>query len=546
MANPSSTPPADIDFTAPINNLLESPDKRVGDDQGAISIRQNPLYRPGTPARIEFDAKKQMTIEVRFKIYTPTAVNFNIPSQSPDKVGAGKKPPKSMKLNLINSKKIKGKYLEFKSCLIGKSLNEFKTLVADACEGYSAGMKTIVLNRNFLPELKWKTTVGRSKQDLNSVVQWQAFVGALEKSIKKQGLVVIENENVDVQSVEENRESATIQLIEQTNGGGPNSQVAEERSKDADLHILANEIFSQAGISGYAGGEGTVLSVPWNPAFRYRLTYTAAWIWAKGVQANIATQHLPPNTREFNRKIKRSEWQHPNMGVDDRLKAVQGTSTSKGGKVRQSSLFSESKPDLKYLDRKPFIDLTNQINSKPDVKPFKNKRVIDLTEPINTKPDLKKAANWTELIDIKPDVKNFTFKNQPGQSINDPITLLSDIASDCGDCNTEDSEAQDFSNETTRGHPIELDDTDENASESDIEIPTSQHSVQMEFFLADCKVPYEDEQTRRLLKEAGIISWTDLIPSVQMTESTLTTKGIDRQIASRLMAEAKARYLTYD
>ncbi|KAH9820053.1 hypothetical protein DFH28DRAFT_1200627 [Melampsora americana] len=254
------------------------------------------------------EVNNQMTIEVRFKIYTPTAVEMNIPSQSPAKVSAGKKPVKSFKLNLINSKKITGKYFEIKSCLVGKSLNEFKKIVADACEDYEAVMKTIVLNLGFLPKLKWKTTVGHSKQVLDLVVQWQAFVTALEKSIKKQGLVVIENENVEVQSIEESMASnfftssssicfvqtlslnslfyqqfSRSKLIEQTIGGGGQDSDSKVSNKDAKLHIMANKITRQAGIGEYAGANGTVLSVPWNPTFQYCLTYPAAWIWAKNV-----------------------------------------------------------------------------------------------------------------------------------------------------------------------------------------------------------------------------------------------------------------------
>ncbi|KAH9813961.1 hypothetical protein DFH28DRAFT_1083356 [Melampsora americana] len=477
MANPSSTPPAEINLTGPMNNreydstagiLFELPDKHVGDDQGAISIWQNPLYCCGTPVRIEFDQKNQMMIKVRFKIYTPKAVDLNIPSQSPDKVGAGKKPVKSMKLNLINSKKMKGKYFEIKSCLMGKSLNEFKILVADACEGYLAHMKTIILNRSFLPKLKWKTTVG-------------------EKSIKKQGVLVIKNKNVDVQSIEENTESATRQLIKQTNGHGTHSRVLKPS------------------ISGYAGGDGTVLSVPWNPAFQYCLTYRAAWIWAK--DANIAAQHLPPNTCEFNQEIKKSEWQHPNMGVDDWLKAVQSTSTFKDTKVRHSSLIIDSTPDLKNVNNKPFIDLTKQNDSKPDLENVNNKRIIDLTDPIDSKANLKKHFNLTEPTEIKPDVNEILM-------------------------------------EASKNLPSDVDESEEDKSDSDVEIPTSQHSIQMEFFLADCNIPYEDKETCQLLKAAGIISWTNLIPSIQMTESTLTPKGINCQIASRLMDEAKACYYT--
>ncbi|KAH9807521.1 hypothetical protein DFH28DRAFT_1100993 [Melampsora americana] len=561
MANTSS---AEMPSAGNIDNLFELPDNRVGDDQRAISLRQNPLHRPGTPARLQFDLKNQMTIEVRFKIYTPTAVDINIPSQSTDKVCAGKKTGKTAKLNLINSRKINAKYFNIKTCLIGKSLNKFRTMVANACEEYESGMKIMVLNRDFVPEIKWKTTVGRSKQVLESVVQWQAFVGALEKSIKKYGLLVIENENIEVQSNEENTHSAMRQLIKQTNGGKEVIKNPKVTDRDAELHIMANEIFGQAGIGGYAGGDGTVLSVPWNPSFRYRLTYAAAWIWAKGVMAKIATVHLPPNTREFNQEIKKSEWRHPDMGVDDcvrmrlqghprQLKAVKGakhrgsTTSRRATRVPHSGGFIKAKPELKKTHPKHIIDLTKDIDEKPDLKKhFQRPNVSHLNEAAETKPDLMKI----KLEEAKPDLKRFSNLYHAGNSIKDPIKLSSDPQTPIDDSDFDQSETNEISNtddialEDSKNDPALFESSDEEGSEGDLGIPTSHHSVAMEMFLADCELPYEDHQTRAILKESGFISWTDLIPSVQLTKSTLTSKGIDRQIAARLMQEAKARYET--
>ncbi|KAH9806825.1 hypothetical protein DFH28DRAFT_1160405 [Melampsora americana] len=523
MANTSS---AEMPSAGNINHLFELPDNREGDDQRAISLRQNPLHRPGTPACLQFDLKNQMTIEVRFKIYTPKAVDINIPSQSTDKVCAGKKAVKTAKLRLIDSRKINAKYFEVKSCLIGKSLNDFKTMVADACEEYEAGMKIMVLNRDFVPEIKWKTTVGRSKQVLDSVVQWQAFVSGLEKSIKKFGLVVIENENIEVQSNEENTHSAMKKLIEQTNAGGEENKDTKVTNLDAELHIMANKIFAQAGIGGYAGGNGTVLSVPWNPSFRYRLTYAAAWIWAKGVMAKIATVHLPPNTREFNLEIKKSEWQHPDMGVNDRvcmrlqghprqLKAVKG-------RRQQGSTLSK---------------IATQKHIKGPTLPHS-------IESPETKPSLMNI----KLEEAKPDLKKISNFNQAGNSIDNPIKLSSDPQTPIDDSDIGQSEKGEISDTDDIGlddsdiDPSHFEYSNDELSEGDLVIPTSHHSVAMEMFLANCELPYEDHRTRRILKDSGFISWTDLIPSVQLTESTLTSKGINRQIAARLMHEAKARY----
>ncbi|KAH9808565.1 hypothetical protein DFH28DRAFT_908529 [Melampsora americana] len=503
MSDSSSIPLAETPATGHLENLFESPEPRVGDDQQATSIRRNPLHRRGTPARNQFELQNEMNIEIRFKIYTQKTVNINIPSQSVDRVGAGKKGSKSGKLNLIESRAINSKYLEIKTCLFGKSLNDFKDLVLNACEQYEGGMKAIILNRNSMPKVMWKTSVGRSKHVLDDFAQYQAFVTALEKSVKKQGLLVIENHNVEVQENEGNK-----MLIASVNADEPD---VEESKVDAELHVMANKIFSQAGIGGYAGGDGTVLTVPWNPAFRYRLTYTAAWIWAKGVMANLATQYIPPNTREFNEEIKKSEWKHPDMGVDERVQMRLQGHPRKLQEVQYAKASSST-------SRKT-VSMTNSgvdFDSKPKWTHLTNCQIIDLTEDIDTKPIIKNFHGLSEQTESKPEVKKIKKEIQQGDTFDDPITVSSDTESNHSESDDEESEIQlDFS---------------------------PSHTVAMEMFLADCELPYEDVKTREILKEAGIISWTDLIPSIQMTESTLTSKGIDREIASRLMTHAKARY----
>ncbi|KAH9815023.1 hypothetical protein DFH28DRAFT_1166735 [Melampsora americana] len=524
MANSSSIPPADIPLTGHMSNLFELPDERVGDDQGATSIGQNPLHRPGTPACIQFDLKNQMSIEVRFKIYTPTAVDIPMPSQSTNKVGAGKKPAKSTKLNLLNSRKIKSKYFEINSCFFGKSLNEFKTIVADACENFQTGMKIIILNRDFMPELKWKANVGRLKQVLKSVVQWQAFVSALEKSIKKHGVV----------------QSAIEKLIEQTNGGG-------EKNHESKMPSYTSwQTKSLAKLVLVATLVATVrfLSVPWDLTFCYRLTYTVGWIWAKGVMANIATQHLPPNTQEFNQEIKKTV-KGTSMGVS--TPARQSTRVNKSSEI-------DSKPDLKKPTSKQIIDLTKLSDEKPILKKHTDKCIItDFFKPIESNPDLKKV----KIEESKPDLKKINIENfffiyvlEPGNLIDDPMYLLSDTESHVSDSKIEEStihegtKTNEIKVEDSKIDPTKFDQSNDKESEVNIEILPTYHSVEMELFLVGCKILYEDDPTCSILKEAGFISWTDLLPSVQMTETTLTCKGIDCQIASRLMEEAKARYYT--
>ncbi|EGG01476.1 uncharacterized protein MELLADRAFT_92144 [Melampsora larici-populina 98AG31] len=494
MSVPLSNAPAATDVIGHINPHFELPEPRVGDNQPATCARQDPLLRVGTPARDAFDKNNQMTVEVRFKIYTDKEVEINAPTTSTPKVGAGKKTAKADKLNLIDSKAINTGYLEIKSCLFGKSLKDFKALVAGACEEYEGGMKNIILISDFAPDLKWKTTVGRFKVVLDSAIQWQNFVDALDKSVKKKGILLIENDNVQVKAKVVNKEHES-----------------EESKNKRELKTLANQIFSQHAIGTYAGGPGTVLTTPWDPNCRYRLTYPAAWIWAKGVAAKIATTWIPPNTAEFRYEIKKSEWIHPDMGVEDRVQLrLQGhprrleaiNTPSNSVHPPHSSGSSSIKRTLSQKHKLSNSSVGGDV--KPDLSKLGERRDV---------------SSSNEVFDVKPDLKKIKVEDQEiTNSFNNPIYVSSD---------SESRWESDFSS---------------GADEIDVENPSTAHSVQMELFLADCNIDFQDEQTRKLLREAGILSWTDLIPSLQLTEATLTSKGIDRQIAHRLMTAAQARF----
>ncbi|EGG08777.1 uncharacterized protein MELLADRAFT_84307 [Melampsora larici-populina 98AG31] len=65
----------------------------------------------------------------------------------------------------------------------------------------------------------------------------------------------------------------------------------------------------------------------------------------------------------------------------------------------------------------------------------------------------------------------------------------------------------------------------------------------LETFLMSCDIPPEDINTRLTLAKMHVESWTDLIPSAQMTESSLISRGIAQAIAGRLLAGAQARQM---
>ncbi|EGG06222.1 uncharacterized protein MELLADRAFT_87371 [Melampsora larici-populina 98AG31] len=332
-------------------------------------------------------------------------VEINGPTQGTPKVGAGKKAAKADRLNLVDSKAINTGFLEIQTCPIGMSLNEFKDLVAGACEEYEVGLKNLILNSVFSPDLKWKTTVGHFKVVLDGAVQWQNFVEALKKSTRKKGIVSIKNKNMQVRVRVSNKESATKKLIAATNGTGAEDQESEESKNKQELNTLANQILSQHVIGTYAG--------------------------EPGVMAKIATVHIPPNTPEFQYEIKKNQWIHPNMGVDDRCNTQPGAS---------------ARPEEDQVQGNEY------------------------------------ESDWS-----------------------------------------------------TKGESSSI--------EFEVQRPSTSHTVQFKLFLADCNIAFDDVKTRTILREDGMVLWTNLIPSVKLTEAILTAKGMDRQIANRLMTEAQARYL---
>ncbi|EGG09991.1 uncharacterized protein MELLADRAFT_95142 [Melampsora larici-populina 98AG31] len=473
VSNSSSMPPPGTPLSGHMNNLFDVPDDGVGDDQQSTSIRQNPLCRVGTVGRETFEKNNQMAIKVRFKIYTNMEVEINTPIQGTPKVGATKKPAKADGLNLIDSEAINTGFLEIKTCPIGMSLNKFKNLVAGACKEYEGGLKKLILNSVFSPNLKWKTTVGRSKVVLDGAVQWKSFVKALEKSSKKMGVVSIKNDNMQVRVKLSDKESATKKLIAATNGNGNGAEDQESKhdKNKQELNTLANQIFSQHAIGTYAGG----------------------------AMANIATVHIPPNTPEFWYEIKKNQRIHPVMGVDDRVGLqLKGSSQRSHGANHVLRSIGHAQAGGLGLKKKHPAQMPN---IKPDIMKIGNKR---------------NGLASTNMGDIKPDLKNIKVV-----SINEPIYVSSEYES----------------NWDTEG--------ESSSFEFEVQRPSTSHTVQFELFLANCKISLDNVKTQTLLREAGFVSWTDLIPSVQLTESTLTFKGIDWQIANHLMSKAQDCYMKF-
>jgi hypothetical protein len=133
-------------------------------------------------------------VAVTFKIHTDTEVVV-VPENSINPAPARRSAAATV--NVIDSKVFHdGVPHEIRTCLYGKSLNQFKEMAAEVCERYAPGMYKMVLHSEVATSLTWKATVGRSKsfvlQDHN---KWFEFVDLLSKSRGRRATLLIHTES---------------------------------------------------------------------------------------------------------------------------------------------------------------------------------------------------------------------------------------------------------------------------------------------------------------------------------------------------------------
>ncbi|EGF98198.1 uncharacterized protein MELLADRAFT_96105 [Melampsora larici-populina 98AG31] len=202
-------------------------------------------------------------------------------------------------------------------------------------------MQHMVLQSDIAPRLRWMGQVGRAKVFLVNSQTWQAFVDLLSKATKHKGCVTIFSESQKEKARKVAQACAAKELI--TSASGPSASKSEVR-------VLTKEL--EPGNSG----DRVVLVCPWDPKILYRLTWSGAWVWAKAVQAGMATREIPPRTYEYLAIMKKSRVYHKAMKVDDRVKMQSGNlhldlspTFNKAGGSHQS--FFE--PPAKLLFQKP-------------------------------------------------------------------------------------------------------------------------------------------------------------------------------------------------
>ncbi|EGG12683.1 uncharacterized protein MELLADRAFT_86906 [Melampsora larici-populina 98AG31] len=498
----------------PIRNFIhedENPDEVFdppyliadGDDAPARHPTLERLWRQGTESRRLMEESQSFTIGVTFKIHTNDIVEVTpgmAKSSSTSKVTAAKKraaPPPVFAV--IDSS-------DFKVFLYGKSLNELKEFVGDVCDRYFTRIKKVVLNSVLAPLLNWNASVGSKKTKLIDFKSYQEFVVNLGKSRSSKGNINIILEKAQVKQKKNAQATGAMAYIQGTAGANPMAaELAASKEATAaaqeetsavkaakDLELEAATIY-QEHLEKALGGDGAILTAPWDPNFFYRFSHRCAFIWATAVRDGLTSRGIPPNTAEYKREMFKNTVLHNSMNIDNRVKKrypvpspTPNVTTSRVSNRR--SFFANAPAEEKKVKEEP-------------ISPSTSKRTLE-------------ASTSRDAVAAPKKIKS------EGTSGITPSKSISLLTSD----DVPKSEHEGLS--------------------SDVEFVVT-HATLLDDFLLECDVPRTDLATRAILRNAGVSSWTDLVPSVQMTANVLTGHGMSFSLASRLIDAAEEADFLY-
>ncbi|KAH9809777.1 hypothetical protein DFH28DRAFT_1186086 [Melampsora americana] len=490
----------DDEFDPP--NLLTD-----GDDAPARHPTLERLWRQGTDKRRLMEEAQSFTVAVLFKIHTNNRVDVPPanPNSAPKLTTRKKEAPPAPTFAVIDSSTFKNnRVLESRAFLYGKSLNKFKDLIGDICDDYKKGTKKVVLDSPLSPLLTWNATVGSKKLHLVDYQSYQQFVDNLGKSRSRKGVINITLENAQAKAKRDAQASGGVAYIKGLNGP---STIKEElvaskeetaAAKQETIEVKAAKALELEASSLYSehleralGGDGTILAAPWDPTYFYRFTHRCAFLWAKAIRDGYTTRAIPPSTTEYKKEMAKNAVNHREANVDYRVKKRYPVPIPTPRSPRRSTSSGVQ------VHRNFFANAPFKIKEEPKSPPG-SKRNIDHSSLSSITP-LKKVKQESSL------------GNTPIASQSNTISLLTS------------------------------DDIPEVAaydSNSDVEV-VQNHSTLLEDFLGECDIPVDDHVTRVALRNAKVGSWTDLIPSQQMTANVLTTAGMSFEVAKKLIDAAK-------
>lgn len=526
MSNPSLTTSAQVTSTndvPAVNNTNEAPaigwmnqlwevpnDHWEGDDAPARSLEMDPLFRVGSFEREQFDLHNEVVIQVLFKIHTKNEVVIEAQNAS-KKSGTA--------VNLIDSKLFnEGEVLEFRTCLYGKSFNDFKELSGAICERYAPGMKKMVLHSEAAPNLTWK---------------------------RRRAVLLIYTESSKLTAKKRAQASAAKQLIASTNGPEAIHQelsITNERLKASEklvaLHETTATIFTKHAETGIAGGDGAILTAPWDPNFQYRFTLKVAFKWALGVQNNMATLTMPPNTSDYRTEIAKTRVLHPGLKLKDRLKLKYQSGASFSGSSTSSSHRGRVRGESPSKDR--FVlkgkHIKQESSDGPEIEICSGQRGPFLDNGKRIKQESSDPQLWESPSkqggkhEVLGAVTNLQHKKIK-QEFNSADDLLDEGFPPPPDRFFMFSEAE-CSEMCSEMSSADLDELE----------MLHEHEALLDEFVKECGVTTNYDKIRNILLNSGYQSWTDLVPSLKMTEATLIENGISSDLAGVILQKAQARH----
>ncbi|EGG06454.1 uncharacterized protein MELLADRAFT_106763 [Melampsora larici-populina 98AG31] len=209
----------------------------------------------------------------------------------------------------------------------------------------------------------------------------------------------------------------------------------------------------------------------------------------ESLRDSYTTRAIPPNTREYKREMAKNAVEHPDTTVDNRVKKCYPVASPN---LRSSTSKNENRRT--FFANRPAEDV--KVKVEP-LSPSDSKRKLEHTPSLLTSGTVKKKIK------------------QESPTANTPDNVISLLTS-------EDPP------KSSMGH----------VSDSDVETEVT-HSTLLDNFLDECEIPRNDVSTCTILRNANVSSWTDLVPSLQMTVNVLTGHGLSFDIARRLLDAAQ-------
>ncbi|KAH9817624.1 hypothetical protein DFH28DRAFT_1081239 [Melampsora americana] len=476
------------------NDVFDPPNLTTdGDDAPARHPTLQRLWRQGTEKRRLMEEGQSFTVAVQFKIHTNNRVDVPPahPNPVPKLTTRKKEAPPVPTFAVIDSSTFKNnRVLESRAFLYGKSLNEFKDLIGDICDKYKKGTKRVVLDS--------------PKLHLVDYQSYQQFVDNLGKSCTRKGVINITLENPQAKAKQDAQASGGVAYIKGLNG--PSSieeelvaskeETAAARQETMEvkvakaLELEASTIYSKH-LEQALGGDGTILAAPWDPNYFYCFTHRCAFLWAKAIRDGYTTRAIPPSTSDYKKEMAKNAVNHQEASVDYRVKKQYPVPIPSPRSPRRSTS-NAIQMHCSFFANAPF-----KVKEEPE-SPRGSKRHV-------------KQSSLGSVTSLKKMKQESPPGNTPIASQSNTISLL-----------TSD----------------DIPEADVYESDSDVKV-VQNHATLLEDFLGECDIPVDNQATRVALGKAKVGSWTELIPSQQMTANVLTTAGMSFEVAKRLINAAK-------